>query len=141
MLIRECLHRAPVTVPPECTLEEASRLMAGDGVGCVVVMSGGRLRGIVTDRDIVVRGVAAGRSLSAPVRTVMSEHPLTIDGSADVIQAYRLLREASVRRLPVLEDGELAGVVTVDDLLVGLVLELASVLSPVAHEVMEPRLG
>ena len=70
----------------------------------------------------------------------MSEHPTTIQGSADVFDAYRILKEAGVRRLPVLEDGDLGGIVTVDDLLVALVLELGAVVSPIAQELIDPNL-
>lgn len=140
MLVREFLRKAPVTVPPECTLQETAELMARHGVGCVLVMSGGAIRGIVTDRDLTVRGVATGRVLDAPVVEVMTADPTTVAGGADIVDAYRTLKDGEFRRLPVLEEGELAGIVTVDDLLVGLVLELASVLSPVAREVVRPEL-
>ena len=65
MLVRECLRKAPITVPPECTLEEGARLMGHHGVGSLLVVSGGELLGIVTDRDIVVRAVGTGQSLDA----------------------------------------------------------------------------
>ena len=139
MLVREFLRKAPVTVPPQCSLEEAARLMGDRGVGALLVTSGGKVVGIVTDRDIAVRGVGAGGPLPATVGDVMTEHPVTVEGSADVFEAYRALRAAGVRRLPVLEAGELGGIVTVDDLLVALVLELAAVVSPVAWEMLRPE--
>lgn len=140
MRVRECLHQAPVTVPPECTLEEAARLMSTRGVGSLVVVSGDEVVGIVTDRDIAVRGVGEGRGSTTHVEAVMSEHPATIQGSADIFDAYRLLKETGVRRLPVLEDSELGGIITADDLLVALTLELAAVVSPIAQEILEPKL-
>jgi CBS domain-containing protein len=138
MLVRSCLRKAPVTVPPQCTVEEAARLMGTHGVGSWLVVSGDEVVGIVTDRDITVRSVGAGRSLATPVDTVMSAPLVTIQGSADILEAYRILKDAGVRRLPVLEDSDLAGIITADDLLVALVLELGAVVSPVAHEVMDP---
>ncbi len=140
MRVSECLHEAPVTVPPECTLEEAARLMGTRGVGSLVVVSGGEVVGIVTDRDIAVRGVGSGRALTTRVKAVMSENLVTIQGSADIFDAYRLLKDAGVRRLPVLEDGDLGGIITVDDLLVALVLELGAVVSPIVKEVLDPEL-
>jgi CBS domain-containing protein len=141
MLLREFLHKAPVTVPPECTVQEAAGLMASHGVGCVVVVSGGEIRGILTDRDISVRVMATGRPATTPVGEVMTVDPVTVEGGGDIVDAYRALKDREFRRLPVLEEGELAGIVTVDDLLVGLVLELASVISPVAREVVKPELS
>jgi CBS domain-containing protein len=138
MRVRECLHEVPVTIPPECTLEEAARLMGVHGVGSLIVMSGDQVIGIVTDRDIAVRGVGAGRELTTRVKEVMSERLVTIQGSADIFDAYRLLKDAGVRRLPVLEDGDLGGIITVDDLLVALVLEFGAVVSPIAREILNP---
>ena len=140
MLVREFLRKAPVTVPPQCSLEEAARLMGQRGVGALLVLSGDKLIGVVTDRDITVRGLGAGQPSTTAVAEVMTEHPVTIEGSADVFEAYRVLKGAGVRRLPVLEAGELGGVITVDDLLVALVLELAAVVSPVASEMLQPEI-
>ena len=139
MLVRECLRKAPVTVPSRCTLEEAAQLMGTHEVGSVLVVSGFKVVGIVTDRDIAVRGVGAGRPVSTSVEDVMTENPVTIQGSADIFEAYQTVMTAGVRRLPVLEDEDVAGIITADDLLVALVLELAAVVSPAAHEILLPR--
>jgi CBS domain-containing protein len=108
-------------------------------VGSLLVVSGGELLGIVTDRDIVIRAVSTGESLRTHVSAVMSESPTVIQGSADIFEAFKLLRDAGVRRLPVLEDDDIAGILTVDDLLVLFVLELGAVVSPVAGETIRPK--
>ena len=138
MLVRECLRSAPVTVPPGCTLEEAGQLMGSHGVGSLLVVGGDRLVGIVTDRDITVRGTAEGKLPTADVASVMSAEPVTIQGSADVHEAFEVFRTAMTRRLPVLEEQELAGIISVDDLLISLVAEFAAVMTPVAHELRHP---
>ena len=138
MLVRECLRSAPVTVPPGCTLAEAGGLMGSHGVGSLLVVDGGVLVGIVTDRDIAVRGTGAGREPGAGVQSVMSPDPVTIQGSADVFEAFAAFRNAGARRLPVLEEDELAGIISVDDLLVSLVAEFGAVLAPVAKELVHP---
>ena len=138
MLVRECLRTAPVTVPPGCTLEEAGQLLGSHQVGSLLVVDGDRLVGIVTDRDIAVRGVGQGMTPSAAVEAVMTADPVTIQGSDDVFAAVEVLKTASARRLPVLEDTDLAGMISVDDLLLSLVAELGSVLSPVARELVHP---
>jgi len=139
MLVRECLRRAPVTVPPTCTLKEAAQLMGTQGVGSLLVVSGDQLVGIVTDRDITVRGIGGGRSSATKIRTVMTEHPVTIQGSSDIFAAFNVFKEAGIRRLPVLEDSDLAGIISVDDLLVSIVLGFAAIVSPVAHELSHPQ--
>ncbi len=141
MLVRECLRSGPVTVPPECSVREASEIMESRGVGALLVVSGDELLGIVTDRDIVVRAVARGLSETTPVREVMSERPRTIQGSSDILEAFWSFQAARERRLPVLEDTELAGIITVDDLLVALVLEFNAAVAPIAKEVIAPDLA
>jgi CBS domain-containing protein len=138
MLVRECLRTAPVTVPPGCTLEEAGRLLGAHGVGSLLVVDGDRLVGIVTDRDITVRGVGEGKPCSATVESVMSADPVTIQGSEDVFVAFSVFKTAAARRLPVLEEKELAGIISVDDLLLSLVAEFGAVMSPVAQELVHP---
>ncbi len=139
MLVREFLRKAPVTVPIGCTLEEAAKLMGTNGVGSVLVESGYQVIGIVTDRDIAIRGVGANLPSSSTVDAVMTEHPVTIQGSADIFEAYQALKVAGVRRLPVVEGQDLAGIITTDDLLVALVLELGAVVSPVAQDLLVPE--
>jgi CBS domain-containing protein len=136
MLVRECLRRAPVTVSPQCTFQEAAALMQEHGVGAVLVVDADALVGIVTDRDLAVRGAARGLAPDQHVEDVMTETPVTIQGSDDLLEALAVLRQTGVRRLPVLEGSDLAGIVTVDDLLVWLVGELAAVASPVADIVL-----
>lgn len=138
MHVRNFLHKAPVTVPPQCTVTEAARLMDEHGVGALLVVSGDQLVGILTDRDITVRCVARGRPSTLPVSEILTPDPVTIQGSADIVDAYRILKDAGVRRLPVLEDQDIAGITTADDLLVGLVLELGAVASPLVREMVNP---
>jgi CBS domain-containing protein len=138
MLVRECLRSAPVTVPPACTLVEAGGLMGSHGVGSLLVVDGDRLVGIITDRDITVRGIGEGKPPTADVGSVMTVDPVTIQGSADVFEAFKVFKTASARRLPVLEEEELAGIISVDDLLISLVVEFGAVMSPVAQELVHP---
>jgi CBS domain-containing protein len=138
MRVRECLRSAPVTVPPGCTLAEAGSLLGRHGVGSLLVLDGDRLVGIVTDRDITVRGTGEGRPGTATVTEVMTPDPLTIQGSADVFDAFSAFKTAKARRLPVLEEEELAGIISVDDLLLALVVQFGAVMSPVAQEVVHP---
>ena len=75
---------------------------------------------------------------SATVEVVMTSDPVTIQGSDDVLAAVAVFKTANARRLPVLEDTDLAGMISVDDLLLSLVAELGAVLSPVARELIHP---
>jgi CBS domain-containing protein len=137
MLVREVLRKAPVTVPLSCTIREAAAIMADHCVGALLVMDGDRLVGIATDRDIVVRAVVRGAGPDASVESVLTKPLVTIGGGADVREAYELLRQHQVRRLPVVEDDQLAGMLTVDDLLIRSTTELGALIQPITGEVLQ----
>ena len=115
--IREIMTADPRTVEPSATLTEAARAMRDDDVGAVLVVDGGTLAGIVTDRDIAVRAVADGADPeSTRVSDVCSTDVATLTVDQTVDDAIRLVREQDVRRIPVLQDGRPAGIVTIGDL-------------------------
>lgn len=125
--------RAPVvTVPPTTTLVETARRMREGPVGCVVVMSGGTVQGIVTDRDLAVRGLAAEVSAAAPVSEVMTAPVRTVRADDDLDVAYQVMHRAGVRRLPVVEGCRLIGLVALDDLLMDVSRRLGEVLESLA---------
>lgn len=112
MKISEIMTPKPATVGPRATLGEVATLMRQEDCGSIPVVEDGRLVGIVTDRDIVVRAIAEGKDpKSTPVSEVMSADPVTVDPKGDVKDAERQMRERQVRRLPVVEDGRLVGII------------------------------
>jgi CBS domain-containing protein len=91
--------------------------MSQDDIGAVLVTEQGRVSGILTDRDIVVRGVAEGRDPAATrVSEVCTSDPVTLTVDQNVEDAIRLVREQDVRRIPVVQDGRPAGIVSIGDL-------------------------
>ena len=100
------------------TLTNVARIMRDEGVGDVLVTEDGKLRGIVTDRDIVVRAVAEGLDPQREtVDAVFSGQDLaTISPDAPLEEAVRLMREKAVRRLPVVENGRPVGILSIGDL-------------------------
>jgi CBS domain-containing protein len=135
--VRRLLRKAPVTVSRNRSLVEAAGLMDRHSVGMLVVTQGERVIGVVTDRDLAVRSLARGRALEERVGDVMTSDVATVDASSDITRAIAILRERGVRRLPVLDNGRLVGVITVDDLLVSLVTMLGALASPVLGELLE----
>ncbi|WP_438316816.1 CBS domain-containing protein [Streptomyces sp. HUAS TT3] len=125
-----------VAVPAGTPVDEVARRMDVDGVGCVVVTEGGEVCGIVIDRDLAVRVVAAGADPRAAVRTVVSSPVVTVEAADDVHTAYRVFRNTGVRRLPVLDGRRLVGVLTVDDLLMDVFQRVADLVGPVAWSVL-----
>jgi CBS domain-containing protein len=120
-------------------MAEVASVMAEYGVGAVLVLDGDALVGIVTDRDLVVRGVAARQGPAAMVEGVMTARPVTVQGNADLDEAVALFAKGGFRRLPVLEDDQLAGMLTVDDVLLGGVEFMRAVLAPVLSEARSGR--
>ena len=110
MRVRDAVRKAAVTVDAATTLVGAAEAMDRSGVGTVLVTDAGRLVGIVTDRDVVVRGVARRLPLDARIDAVMSTALETLDADADLHDAVGVFAEHAVRRLPVLEGETVLGV-------------------------------
>ena len=119
MSIESLLRRPVCTLSAEATCQEAAQLMRDEGVGCVVVAENERPRGIVTDRDLVTRVIAAGREPAKTLlREVMSAEPVFLGRERGFAQLLATMRQQGVRRVPVVDDeGRLEGVVSLDDLL------------------------
>jgi CBS domain-containing protein len=114
--VRDIMTPDPVGVYYEQTVAEAARLMRDAGVGAVLVVSGESLSGVVTDRDLVIRGLAEGAGPDSPVGPLCSEKLVGVDANADLADAERLIREHAVRRLPVIDSGQIVGMVSLGDL-------------------------
>lgn len=116
--VHEVMTEKPVTVDGLTSLAEAARVMRDADIGDVLVVDEGRLRGILTDRDLVIRAVAENRDpADTTVRAICSPELITVGPADSVDQAVTLMRRHALRRLPVqTEDGRLVGVVTLGDL-------------------------
>jgi len=115
--IREVMTADPRTVEPDASIVDAAKAMAQDDIGAVLVTEQGRVTGIVTDRDIAVRAVAAGKDPSSTrVSEVCTANPTTLTVDQSVEDAIRVVREQNVRRIPVVQDGRPAGIVSIGDL-------------------------
>jgi CBS domain-containing protein len=111
------LMAQPVTVPADSTLREAAQLMRDADIGDVIVVDGNRPSGVVTDRDIVVRGLAEGHSPDDTTVGEIATRDLAAVAPGDpVSRAVQLMRETAVRRLPVVEGEQLVGVISLGDL-------------------------
>lgn len=106
-----------VTAQPETPVPELAETMDEEGVGSVVITDGETPMGIVTDRDLAVRVVSEQLDLTETTAAdVMTEDLKTVESDAGFYEATNLMSESGVRRLPVTDGDELAGIVTADDL-------------------------
>ena len=118
MQVRDLMNPNVVTVEPGSSAALAARLLSRHNVGSLPVCGEDRrLRGVVTDRDIVLRCVAAEEDpAQTPVRDIMTRGCATVSPGADCREATRLMSAHQVRRLPVVEEGRLVGMISLSDL-------------------------
>jgi CBS domain-containing protein len=115
--VQDVMTRDPITLPPSASLFDAAKTMRESGIGDVVVAGDEELLGIVTDRDIVVRGLAEGRDPNTTTLTdITSRELITVSPDDPIETAVRLIREHAIRRLPVVSGGRVVGIVTLGDL-------------------------
>jgi CBS domain-containing protein len=115
--VREAMTASVSSVSPSHSLADAAEVMKGKDVGSVPVVEEGRLAGIVTDRDIVTRAVAERRDPKAVrVEEIASHDLVTVEPGQDLDEALALMAGHKVRRLPVLEEGRLVGMLAQADL-------------------------
>lgn len=113
--VKDVMTEKPESVEPGASIEDAAKKMKSADTGALLVVDGDDLKGIVTDRDIVVNAIAEGNT-DAKVEDVASTDTTTIEPDADLSDAIEKMREAKVRRLPVVDDGEPVGIVSLGDL-------------------------
>lgn len=112
MKVEEIMTRSPAIVAPDSTVGEAATLMKQEDCGSLPVVEGTKLVGIVTDRDIVIRGVAAGKDVKTlKVSEIMSADPVVVSPDTTVDEARKVMADRQIRRLPVVADGSLVGIV------------------------------
>ena len=118
MRVRDLMSKSVVTITPEESAALAARLLSRHELGALPVCAAdGTLAGIVTDRDIVTRCVAAGKEPGrVPVRDIMSPAPSVITPETPISDAARLMAQRQVRRLPVVEQGHVVGMLSLGDL-------------------------
>ncbi len=122
MQLRALVGDSAEIVGPDTSLEDVARQMLKQGVAAVAVVDRSGLIGICTDRDLA-RSVADGADNSSPVSTVMTEGPDVVEADVKVTEAARWMLETGYRHLPVVEDGELLGIVDIRDVMWTLVSE------------------
>lgn len=115
--VRDFMTTNVVTVGSQAQMVDAARLMRDHDVGLLAVVDAGGLKGVVTDRDLVVKGLASGNG-EAPISSLLTSEVFSLSTDDDADDAEKRMSEHNVRRLPVLDNGKLVGMVSVGDLAV-----------------------
>lgn len=121
MKVSEVMTPNPVIIDAATPVMTAAEQMRTKDIGDVVVRKNGKLCGIMTDRDIVVRVLAAGKDpKTTNVEVVCSHELLTVSPDQDTADAVKLMRQRAIRRLPVVKDDRVLGIISLGDLAVAL---------------------
>ena len=115
----EVMTRDPVELLESETVLEAARVMRDQNIGDVIVLddTGGRIKGIVTDRDVVVRAVANGQDLAhTTLSSICSEDLVCVGPGEPIDKVVQLMRDKAIRRMPVVEDEHAVGIISIGDL-------------------------
>jgi CBS domain-containing protein len=115
-LVANHMSRDLLIAQPDDRLAETAKRMVGRAVGAVLVMEGDQLTGILTERDLM-KAVAAGYRDDARVSEWMTRHPETIESSDATDHAAALMIHGGFRHLPVMEEGRVAGIISIRDLM------------------------
>jgi CBS domain-containing protein len=120
MKAKEIMTTNPAFCTPDHTAQQAARLMADNDCGAIPVVrdeDSRQLEGMITDRDIAVRGVGQGRGPDTPIRELMSAQPVSCSPDSDVKEVARVMADRQVRRVPIVdEQGHCLGIVAQADL-------------------------
>jgi CBS domain-containing protein len=137
MGIEELVKKPPVALPPEAKCMEAAEVMREQNVGSIVVADGGKPLGVITDRDLVVRVMARNEDpRELTVGEVMSKDPGFVVRTRSIDAVVAVMQQLGVRRIPVVDEkGELDGLVSMDDLIVAISGQLASLAAVITNEI------
>lgn len=136
MSLRDFCRKPVVKIAPDCNVAEACRLMEQNNIGCLIAEQDGKLCGIVTDRDIALRVVGAGRDpQKTTVSDIMTPNPIRISADKDLHHLTSLMHAYHVRRVPIVDGFDtILGIVTLDDLIALLGDEMAEIGRAIAEE-------
>jgi CBS domain-containing protein len=136
MEVRDAIRKPPVTIACDDTVAHAAELMDRTAVGCLIVTDHDQPVGVVTDRDIVVRGVARNVAGDARIDALMTTEVIAVEANADLRAVLGVFRSHPIRRLPVMDQGTLVGMLTLDDMIVDLSADLCDLSRAVTGQVI-----
>ena len=116
MKVRDVMTKNVACISPQSTVIEAARLMQKHNVGVIPVCDATRVVGIVTDRDIVVRNIANGTGVDKEVRDIMTSDVKMVTKDMDVEDVTNIMSASQIRRLPVVENNKVIGMVSIGDI-------------------------
>lgn len=141
MKVSQLMHTPAIVCGPNATLRDVAHLMDERNVGSVIVVDNvGYVAGIVTDRDIALRGVGRGHSPDTTVDNIMSRDVAAVGPGSDIVEVAAVMQKRSVRRVPVVDEmGKVHGVVAMDDLFRNLSHEADALVDATLYQALRAR--
>jgi signal-transduction protein with cAMP-binding, CBS, and nucleotidyltransferase domain len=139
MKISDLVARAPVVVECDVRIDQAAKKMAEEGVGALVVVDREVPIGIVTDRDIVTRGVARSVPSDARIDSLMTQGLIGLDATDTIDDLFALFAEHVVRRIAVVDGDEIVSIVSVDDAVVAVTSNMADLAAVFSAQILLPH--
>ncbi len=115
--VSDAMTKKLITVPKETTIDKCAEIMKKNDVGGLIIRENNKVLGLITEKDIVQRVIAQNLSQETPVKDVMSTRITTIDPEKDIYEALILMNQEEIRRLPVVLNNKLVGLLTDTDIL------------------------
>lgn len=117
MLVKEIMITDVKTITPNSTVQEAAKKMSDFCIGCLIVVDKGKLAGIVTERDMIRKLMAKGKSpAKTPIKSIMTKDVIMIAPDTDIEEASEVMIDKRIKKLPVLEKDNLIGIITAMDI-------------------------
>jgi len=117
MKVKDKMTKSVASVTPDTTVDQVAQLMEKHNIGAIPVVDQDNLVGIVTDRDIVIRNIAEGKDpKTTPVSSVMTTHVVSVTPDADVNEVADKMAQNQIRRVPVVENNKLVGILSIGDI-------------------------
>ncbi|MCY9392085.1 CBS domain-containing protein [Bacillus haynesii] len=116
--ISNAMSRQVATISSNQTVQEAAELMSRHNIGAIPVVDQGVLKGMITDRDITLRTTAEGQDEQTPVSNVMTTNVVSGNPNMSLEEASQLMAQSQIRRLPIVDNNHLVGILALGDLAV-----------------------
>jgi signal-transduction protein with cAMP-binding, CBS, and nucleotidyltransferase domain len=115
-MVKDVMTKALISVDPVTTLYQISKMMEQGGMGSILVKKDGIPSGIITDRDFAIKIAAHGVSMDSPVEKIASFPLITINSTDSILDAAKIMSDKKIRKLGVIEEGKVVGIITSTDL-------------------------
>jgi len=116
MTIADVMTNSVISIDATMTINEAAKMMEDAKVGAIIIMKNNQPVGIVTDRDFAVKVAAHAYQISTPIKQIMSSPLISISSDETVRAAGDLMHKSGVRKLPVIDKGDVVGIITATDI-------------------------